>query len=69
MLHESDGMRARRRRDTGNKTAARLPDTIARLVQFTIMTRTRGGCSPTSTSPSPPPYNASKRPAQIWTPD
>ena len=32
MLHESDGMRGRRRRDTGDKTAARLPDTVARLV-------------------------------------
>ena len=49
MLHESDGMRARRRRDTGDKTAARLPDTIARLVQFTIVTRTRGGRARTST--------------------
>ena len=49
MLHESDGMRARRRRDTGGKTAARLPDTIARLVQFTIVTRTRGGRARTST--------------------
>jgi hypothetical protein len=49
MLHESDGMRARRRRDTGDKTAARLPDTMARLVQFTIVTRTRGGRAKTST--------------------
>jgi hypothetical protein len=48
MLHESDGMRARRRRDTGDKAAARLPDTIARLVQFTIVTRTRGGRAKTS---------------------
>ena len=49
MLHESDGMRARRRRDTGDKTEARLPDTIARLVQFTIVTRTCGGRARTST--------------------
>jgi hypothetical protein len=49
MLHESDGMRTRRRRDTGDKTAARLPDTIARLVQFTIVTRTRGGRAKVST--------------------
>src|SRR5271165_5292359 len=49
MLHESDGMRARRRRDTGDKTAARLPDTTARLVQFTIVTRTRGGRAKAST--------------------
>jgi len=49
MLHESDGMRGRRRRDTGDKTAARLPDTVARLVQFTIVTRTCGGRARTST--------------------
>ena len=49
MLRESDGMRARRRRDAGDKTAARLPDTPARLVQFTIVTRTRGGRAKTST--------------------
>ena len=48
MLHESDSMRARRRRDAGDKTAARLPDTTARLVQFTIVTRTRGGRAKTS---------------------
>jgi Transposase DDE domain/Insertion element 4 transposase N-terminal len=48
MLHESDGMRARRRRDTGDPAAARLPDTIARLVQFTIVTRTRSGRVKTS---------------------
>jgi Transposase DDE domain/Insertion element 4 transposase N-terminal len=49
MLHESGGMRSRRRRDTGDPAAARLPDTIARLVQFTIVTRTRGGRAKTST--------------------
>ncbi len=40
MLHESDGMRARRRRETGNPRAPRLPDTAARLVSFTITART-----------------------------
>ena len=49
MLRESDGMRALRRRDTGNNAAARLPDTRARLAQFTIVTRTRGGRAKTST--------------------
>ena len=49
MLRESDGMRARRRRDTGDKTAVRLPGTMARLVQFTIVTRTRGGRAKAST--------------------
>ena len=48
VLHESDGMRARRRRESRNHAAPRLPDTIARLVTFTIVTRTRGGWSKTT---------------------
>ena len=43
MLRESDGMRTRRRRETGNPHAERLPDTMARLVTFTILTETRSG--------------------------
>jgi hypothetical protein len=43
MLHESDGMRTRRRRESGNPHAERLPDTAARLVTFTILTETRSG--------------------------
>ena len=43
LLHESSGMLAKRRRDIAGKTAPRLPDTIARLVQFTIVTRTARG--------------------------
>jgi hypothetical protein len=43
MLHESDGMRTRRRRETGDPHAERLPDTTARLVTFTILTETRSG--------------------------
>jgi hypothetical protein len=43
MLHESDGMRTRRRRETGDPRAERLPDTMARLVTFTILTETRSG--------------------------
>jgi len=43
LLHESDGMLTKRRRDAGDKTAPRLPDTVARLVQFTVVTRTRSG--------------------------
>ena len=43
MLHESDGMRTRRRRDTGNPRAERLPDTTARLVTFTVTATTRSG--------------------------
>ena len=48
MLHESDGMRTRRRRDTGNPHAERLPDTTARLVTFTILTATRSGRAKTT---------------------
>jgi hypothetical protein len=43
MLHESDGMRARRRRQAGDPAAPRLPDTLARLVTFTVTARTRSG--------------------------
>ena len=43
MLHESDGMRTRRRKDTGDPHAERLPDTLARLVTFTITATTRSG--------------------------
>src|SRR2546430_1952529 len=43
MLHESDGIRTRRRRGTGNPRAERLPDTTARLVTFTVTTATRSG--------------------------
>src|SRR5205823_6139367 len=48
MLHESDGMRTRRRRDTGNPRAARLPDTAARLVTFTVTAATRSGKTKTT---------------------
>jgi len=48
MLHESDGMRARRRKDAGDLRAARLPDTIARLVTFTITATTRSGRTKTT---------------------
>jgi hypothetical protein len=48
MLHESDGMRTRRRRETGDRQAERLPDTLARLVTFTVTTRTRSGQTKTT---------------------
>jgi DDE family transposase/transposase IS4-like protein len=48
MLHESDGMRSRRRRDAGDPAAVRLPDTVARLVSFTITARTRSGKTKTT---------------------
>ncbi len=40
LLRESDSMLARRRRDAGDKTLPRLPDTVARLVSFTVTART-----------------------------
>jgi Insertion element 4 transposase N-terminal/Transposase DDE domain len=40
LLRESDSMLARRRRENKDKTLPRLPDTIARLVSFTICART-----------------------------
>ena len=48
MLHESDGMRTRRRKDTGDPRAERLPDTIARLVTFTVTATTRSGKTKTT---------------------
>ncbi len=48
MLHESDGMRTRRRRETGDPRAERLPDTTARLVTFTVTTATRSGRTKTT---------------------
>jgi Insertion element 4 transposase N-terminal/Transposase DDE domain len=47
-LHESDGMRTRRRKDCGNPRAERLPDAIARLVTFTITATTRSGKTKTT---------------------
>ena len=46
---KSNGMLTKRRRDIAGKSAPRLPDTIARLVQFTIVTRTARGRTKTST--------------------
>ena len=49
MLHESDGMRTRRRKEApANPRADRLPDTIARLVTFTVTTATRSGRTKTT---------------------
>ena len=42
-------MLGKRRRDAGDKTAPRLPATLARLVQFEVVTRTRSGRVKTST--------------------
>jgi Transposase DDE domain/Insertion element 4 transposase N-terminal len=43
LLRESAGMLGSRRRAAGDRALARHPDTIARLVCFTIVTRTRSG--------------------------
>src|SRR5216684_1021191 len=48
LLHESNGMLTKRRRDAGDPAAPRLPDTTARLVQFTVTTRTRSSRVKTS---------------------
>ena len=42
-MRESDGMRRKRRKETGNLEAERLPDTTARLVTFTVLAQTRSG--------------------------
>jgi hypothetical protein len=48
MLHESDGMRTRRRKQAGDPRAERLPDTTARLVTFTVTAVTRSGRAKTT---------------------
>jgi hypothetical protein len=42
-LRESKGMWSARRRATGDATLARLPDTVARLVEFTLTVTDRSG--------------------------
>jgi Transposase DDE domain/Insertion element 4 transposase N-terminal len=48
ILHESDGMRTRRRREARDPQAERLPDTTARLVTFTVTAVTRSGRTKTT---------------------
>ena len=43
LLRESASMRARRRKAAGGPALPSLPDTVARLVSFTVLTRTRSG--------------------------
>jgi hypothetical protein len=40
LLRESGSMLGKRRREAGDKTLPRLPDTVARLVSFTVTART-----------------------------
>jgi hypothetical protein len=48
LLRESGKMLGKRRRDAGDRTLSRLPGTVARLVCFTILTRTRRGRAKTA---------------------
>jgi Transposase DDE domain/Insertion element 4 transposase N-terminal len=48
LLRESTSMRARRRKAAGDSSLPSLPDTTARLVSFTVLTRTRSGRTRTS---------------------
>ena len=43
LLRESASMRGRRRKAAGDPALPSLPDTVARLVCFTVLTRARGG--------------------------
>lgn len=48
LMRESCAMRYRRRKTAGDNTLPRLPDTVARLVCFTVLARTRSGRTKTS---------------------
>jgi Transposase DDE domain len=48
LLRESSGMRTRRRKHAGDKALPYLPDTVARLACFTVLTRTRSGRTKTT---------------------
>lgn len=48
LLRESSGMRTRRRKNAGDKALPYLPDTVARLICFTVLTRARSGRTKTT---------------------
>jgi hypothetical protein len=48
LLRESSKMLGRRRKEAGDRTLPRLEDTVARLVCFTVLTRTRRGRTKTA---------------------
>jgi hypothetical protein len=48
LLRESSSMRARRRKAAGDRALRYLPDTAARLICFTVLTRTRSGRTKTA---------------------
>ena len=48
LLRKSGNMPGRRRREAGDKTLPPLPDTVARLACFTVLTRTRRGRTKTT---------------------
>jgi hypothetical protein len=53
LLRESNGMLGKRRREAGDRTLSRLEDTVARLVCFTVLTRTRRGRIKSRRDPRP----------------
>ena len=48
LLRESAGMRSRRRKTAAGPALPPLPDTVARLICFTVLTRTRSGRTKTT---------------------
>lgn len=48
VLRESDGMRTKRRKDTGDPGAERLPETLARLIEFDVKSTDSRGKTGTS---------------------
>lgn len=48
LLRESSNMLGRRRKEAGDRRLPRLPDTVGRLVCFTVLTRTRRGRTKTA---------------------
>jgi hypothetical protein len=48
LLRESAAMRSRRRRNAGDPALPSLPDAIARLICFTVLTRSRSGRTKTT---------------------
>ena len=48
LLRESNAMLSKRRRDADGPALPRLPDTAARLICFTVLTRTRSGRTKTT---------------------
>ena len=65
LLRESGSMLGKRRRDAGDKTLTRLPDTAARLVSFTVTARTARRVKTSVSRYSPPCWTRSFPARQI----